>query len=159
MCGIIAGIKKKNVVDGLIHGLEKLEYRGYDSAGLAFFKEGQIRRLRSVGRVSELKKISKNEESLVGIAHTRWATHGVVSESNAHPHISEANNVTVCVIHNGIIENYLELKAILETKNYIFQSQTDSEVIAHLIHFERQTSTSLTEALHKARKKPLLRKW
>lgn len=153
MCGIIAGIKKKNVVDGLIHGLEKLEYRGYDSAGLAFFKEGQIRRLRSVGRVSELKKISRNEESLVGIAHTRWATHGVVSESNAHPHISEANNVTVCVIHNGIIENYLELKAILEKKNYIFQSQTDSEVIAHLIHFERQTSTSLTEALHKARKK------
>ena len=153
MCGIIAGIKKKNVVDGLIHGLEKLEYRGYDSAGLAFFKEGQIRRLRSVGRVSELKKISRNEESLVGIAHTRWATHGVVSESNAHPHISEANNVTVCVIHNGIIENYLELKAILEKKNYIFQSQTDSEVIAHLIHFERQNTPTLTEALNKARKK------
>lgn len=137
MCGIVGAISERNVVPILLEGLKRLEYRGYDSAGLAVLTENnQLHLVKSVGKVAELtKKISQeNLFALLGIAHTRWATHGAPSEKNAHPHISG----DIAIVHNGIVENDAELRLILEEKGYVFSSDTDSEVIAHLLHHLRQ---------------------
>lgn len=133
MCGIVGYIGKKDAVDFVIQGLKRLEYRGYDSAGLATIADNRINVIRSVGKLNNLdKKLSNsNLTGNIGIGHTRWATHGEPSERNAHPHL-DCNDQTV-IIHNGIVENFLELKEKLLTKGHIFRSETDSEVIAHLV--------------------------
>lgn len=131
MCGIVGAVAKRNVVSILVNGLLRLEYRGYDSAGLVVVHDGKLDRVRSIGRVAELATKSANTYGELGIAHTRWATHGVPSERNAHPHISRD---LIAVVHNGIIENYEELRTELTARGYEFTSDTDTEVIAHLIH-------------------------
>src|SRR6476469_10681584 len=133
MCGIIGAIASRYVVPILTEGLKRLEYRGYDSAGIAVL-DGGIRRVRRVGRVSEMESAARSEnlKGIVGIAHTRWATHGGVTEPNAHPHVSMNE---IAVVHNGIIENHEEQRARLKALGYTFESQTDTEVVAHLIHY------------------------
>ncbi len=147
MCGIVGAVARRNVVPILIEGLKRLEYRGYDSAGIAVVN-GTLQRLRSTGRVSQLGRLV-TEASLhgnIGIAHTRWATHGVPSEANAHPHQSGG----VSVVHNGIIENHEEMRARLKARGYAFHSETDSEVIAHLVHSLRAEGNGLLAAVRKA---------
>ncbi|PJC03332.1 MAG: glutamine--fructose-6-phosphate aminotransferase, partial [Gallionellales bacterium CG_4_9_14_0_8_um_filter_55_61] len=131
MCGIVGAIAQRNVVPILLEGLQRLEYRGYDSAGLVVGHDSQLDRVRSTGRVAELAEKSAATQGWIGIAHTRWATHGAPSIKNAHPHQS---NDLIAVVHNGIIENYEALRARLITEGYVFTSETDTEVIAHLIH-------------------------
>ncbi|MGE0312969.1 MAG: glutamine--fructose-6-phosphate transaminase (isomerizing) [Lautropia sp.] len=135
MCGIVGAVAERNIVPILIEGLKKLEYRGYDSAGIATMN-GSMGRVRAVGRVSELEARANEQkaDAPTGIAHTRWATHGGVNEANAHPHISSLDGLDVCVVHNGIIENHEALRFELRGKGYEFKSQTDTEVIAHLVH-------------------------
>ena len=128
MCGIVAAVAADNIVPLLLAGLRRLEYRGYDSAGLAVLNP-QLTRQRSVGRVAELAAQAEALGAPIGIAHTRWATHGVPSERNAHPHVSAG----LAIVHNGIIENYAEIKAELQNKGYDFNSDTDTEVVAHLL--------------------------
>jgi glucosamine--fructose-6-phosphate aminotransferase (isomerizing) len=130
MCGIVAAAARRNVVPVLLEGLRKLEYRGYDSAGLALLKDEGLVRLRAVGRVAELAAQAEGLSAHTGIAHTRWATHGVPCERNAHPHVSQG----LAVVHNGIIENFEALRQRLSARGYTFTSDTDTEVIAHLIH-------------------------
>ena len=132
MCGVVGGVSERNVVKVILEGLSRLEYRGYDSVGVAVVdRNGQLARERVTGRVKMLaEKCSKDKfKGLVGIGHTRWATHGGVTESNAHPHFS---NETLAVVHNGIIENYAELRSELQAQGYHFESQTDTEVIVHV---------------------------
>ena len=135
MCGIVGAASHKNIVDVLVEGLRRLEYRGYDSCGFAVIngedKKHQIERARTTARVSELAEQGKEFFGTVGIAHTRWATHGKPDTQNAHPHIS---NSLIAVVHNGIIENYEALRSELKKSGYVFTSETDTEVIAHLIH-------------------------
>jgi len=145
MCGIVAAVAERNIVPILIDGLMKLEYRGYDSAGLAVLNPGLLR-LRNNGRVKELAVQAEGISASSGIAHTRWATHGVPSERNAHPHISGG----LAVVHNGIIENFAELRRMLVEKGYVFISDTDSEAIAHLIEHTLKTSPDLFEAVRLA---------
>ena len=134
MCGIVAAVADRNIVSVLLEGLRKLEYRGYDSAGLALINDRGLQRLRAVGRVAELTAQVDEVDAAgyTGIAHTRWATHGVPSERNAHPHISHG----LAVVHNGIIENHEALRTRLKAEGYEFTSETDTEVVAHLIAFE-----------------------
>lgn len=134
MCGIVGAVANRNVVSTLIEGLSRLEYRGYDSAGVAVLNGGSIERVRAVGRVAAMteKALEVNLHGEVGIGHTRWATHGGVTESNAHPHVSKGE---LAVVHNGIIENHDEQRTRLKALGYEFTSQTDTEVIAHLIHY------------------------
>lgn len=136
MCGIVGFIGQGNTKDILLNGIYRLEYRGYDSAGVSILDENKIHTIKSVGQVKNLdKKVSKFDiEGSLGIAHTRWATHGKVTEKNAHPHISY--NKKIALVHNGIIENYLELKEKLIQKGYKFYSDTDSEIIANLIEYK-----------------------
>ncbi len=146
MCGIVGAVAQRDVAEVLIHGLQRLEYRGYDSAGLAVVdKDHHLERLRAVGKVQVLAdKLAEHPlVGTTGIAHTRWATHGVPSEANAHPHMSG----DFAVVHNGIIENYQELRAELQRKGYVFTSETDTEVIAHLVNEEMKTASSLLEAV------------
>ncbi|HSN20654.1 MAG TPA: glutamine--fructose-6-phosphate aminotransferase, partial [Usitatibacter sp.] len=147
MCGIVGAVARRNVVPILIEGLKRLEYRGYDSAGIAVVN-GKLHRVRSTGRVAQLGRLV-TERSLagtIGIAHTRWATHGAPSEANAHPHVSGG----VSVVHNGIIENHEEMRTRLKARGYAFQSETDSEVIAHLVHSFRAEGLGLLAAVRKA---------
>ena len=148
MCGIIGAIASRDVVPILTEGLKRLEYRGYDSAGIAVL-DGGIRRVRRVGRVSEMESAARSEnlKGIVGIAHTRWATHGGVTERNAHPHVSMNE---IAVVHNGIVENHEEQRARLKAAGYAFESQTDTEVVAHLIHYYFKSSRDLLDATRKA---------
>ena len=133
MCGIVAAISKRDIVPILLEGLRRLEYRGYDSCGIATLNEGSLTRVRTVSRVHELVECANEDDvtGTIGIAHTRWATHGAPEVCNAHPHISCDR---IAVVHNGIIENYEQLRRDLQAKGYDFTSQTDTEVIAHLIN-------------------------
>lgn len=152
MCGIVGAVAQRDVVDILVEGLKRLEYRGYDSAGVAIIdNNNQLQRVRRLGKVQALKDALAQTaiSGGTGIAHTRWATHGVPSESNAHPHVSSD---TIAVVHNGIIENHQQLKEKLQALDYQFVSETDTEVIAHLVHHLLKTSDSLLEAVQKATK-------
>src|SRR5258706_7081065 len=146
MCGIIAAVARGNVVPALLEGLKRLEYRGYDSAGIAVVINGTLQRIRSTGRVQQLERLAHGVKGEIGVAHTRWATHGAPSERNAHPHVSGG----ISVVHNGIIENHEEIRARLHEAGYAFDSDTDTEVIAHLIHFHRRTEPSLFDAVRQA---------
>jgi glucosamine--fructose-6-phosphate aminotransferase (isomerizing) len=145
MCGIIAASTERSIGKLLIQGLYKMEYRGYDSAGIAMHTEDRVAHLRALGKVKLLEDLMINEKpkGKVGIAHTRWATHGEPSEVNAHPHQS---NERIFIVHNGIVENYLELKDELVEKGYAFTSKTDSELIAHLLDSYLEAGSSLLEA-------------
>ena len=149
MCGIVGAVANRNVVSTLIEGLSRLEYRGYDSAGVAVLGNGGIERVRAVGRVANMteKAEAVKLSGQVGIGHTRWATHGGVTESNAHPHVSKGE---VAVVHNGIIENHDEQRTRLKALGYEFTSQTDTEVIAHLIHYYHALGATLLAATKKS---------
>ena len=131
MCGIVGAAARRDIVPVLIEGLRRLEYRGYDSCGIALVDEKDIGLIRTVSRVNDLAEKTKNKAGETGIAHTRWATHGAPATENAHPIVSRGE---IAVVHNGIIENHDELRAELQAKGYRFESQTDTEVIAHLVH-------------------------
>ena len=146
MCGIVGGTSNRNILPILVEGLRRLEYRGYDSAGVAYKANGKISLVKNAGRVEDLAEklnLEKNNAK-IGIAHTRWATHGVPSEKNAHPHSSKNN---IYVVHNGIIENHLALKEMLKKEGFKFSSQTDTEVIAHLIQLYLEKGKDLDSAV------------
>ena len=150
MCGIVGAVAQRNVVPILIEGLQRLEYRGYDSAGIAVRQQdGSLGRIRAVGKVAMLRQLLETNpvSGNLGIAHTRWATHGMPAERNAHPHMSGEK---VAVVHNGIIENHAELRAELQAKGYFFTSETDTEVIAHLLAHLRDEEPDLLRAVQKA---------
>ena len=151
MCGIVGGISERNILPILVEGLSRLEYRGYDSAGVAFKKNGSISVTKNLGRVNQLtKKLNlKTNQSNLGIAHTRWATHGIPSEKNAHPHYSK----NIFLVHNGIIENHSDLKAYLKAEGIKFSTQTDTEVIAHLIRTFTEKGQSFEKAVFNSIKK------
>ncbi len=147
MCGIVGAVAERNIVPVLMEGLRRLEYRGYDSAGLAVLNgTDKLKRVRTVGKVKMLQDalLESPTHGKLGIAHTRWATHGVPSERNAHPHISKDG---LAIVHNGIIENHEELRAELSKQGYVFSSETDTEVIAHRIHFHLKTVKDLFKAV------------
>lgn len=150
MCGIVGAVAQRDIAEILVEGLRRLEYRGYDSAGLAVVDEQfQLQRLRRMGKVQALAD-AVNETQFIGgtgIAHTRWATHGEPSEANAHPHVSGEH---IAIVHNGIIENHQALRELLEQRGYVFYSQTDTEVIAHLVEWELRTADSLLAAVKQA---------
>ena len=147
MCGIVGAIANRDVVPVLIEGLKRLEYRGYDSAGIAIVGDNDVRRVRRTGRVAEMESAAASEafSADLGIGHTRWATHGGVTEHNAHPHISHG----VALVHNGIIENHEQQRERLRALGYTFESQTDTEVIAHLIHHYLTLGDDLLHALQR----------
>jgi glucosamine--fructose-6-phosphate aminotransferase (isomerizing) len=156
MCGIVGAVSQRNIVPILVEGLKRLEYRGYDSCGVAVHQGGQLRRARSTSRVAELQEQVDTDgiQAGTGIAHTRWATHGAPAVHNAHPHFSAGPGATadaqgvIALVHNGIIENHDELRAELKARGYVFTSQTDTEVIAHLVHHHYEGD--LFEAVQRA---------
>src|SRR5258706_12118158 len=150
MCGIVGAAARRDIVPLLVEGLRRLEYRGYDSCGVAVLKDDRLQRVRSVARVADLAlQIAKRRlAAQTGISHTRWATHGAPVTHNAHPIFSRAE---IAVVHNGIIENHEELRAELKAKAYVFETQTDTEVIAHLVH--SLYAGSLFDAVRRAAKR------
>lgn len=146
MCGIVGAVAQRDVAEILVEGLRRLEYRGYDSAGVAVIHNGELSRTRRVGKVQELSAALETDPLVggTGIAHTRWATHGEPSERNAHPHLSEGD---IAVVHNGIIENHNKLREMLKGLGYNFSSDTDTEVICHLVHHELKTHSTLLGAV------------
>jgi glucosamine--fructose-6-phosphate aminotransferase (isomerizing) len=148
MCGIVGAVAERNVTDILIEGLKRLEYRGYDSAGLAVISGGAVARERESGKVRALEEAAQASgiSGMTGIAHTRWATHGAPTQDNAHPHMSG----DVAVVHNGIIENYEALREMLQAQGFVFTSQTDTEVVAHLIQHELKSEPDFLKAIKKA---------
>lgn len=149
MCGIVGAVATRPVAEILLEGLRRLEYRGYDSAGMALCDQGEIKRLRRAGKVQALADLlaEQPQTGTTGIAHTRWATHGKPTEANAHPHMSGAR---LAVVHNGIIENYEPLREMLKTEGYRFDSDTDTEVVAHLLDHTLKSGVSLTDALRQS---------
>ena len=146
MCGIVGAVAERNVVPILMEGLRRLEYRGYDSAGIAISNGDSITRVRRVGKVQDLQN-ALDEAPLrgnSGISHTRWATHGAPNEANAHPHMSEDD---IAIVHNGIIENYEELRDDLQKHGFEFESQTDTEVVAHRIRYHLKKTGDLSAAV------------
>ncbi|MCC5856144.1 MAG: glutamine--fructose-6-phosphate transaminase (isomerizing) [Idiomarina sp.] len=152
MCGIVGATAERRVADILLEGLRRLEYRGYDSAGIAILNDQGLHQLRRVGKVKALDDAQTESQlnGFAGIAHTRWATHGGVTEANAHPHISSD---TIAVVHNGIIENHDALRKELQSLGYVFRSETDTEVICHLVHHELKSAGTLLDAVKTAVKK------
>jgi glucosamine--fructose-6-phosphate aminotransferase (isomerizing) len=150
MCGIVGIVSRKNVVPKIIDGLKKLEYRGYDSAGIAVLENGKFKTVKEEGKIANLESALKENptKSVIGIGHTRWATHGRPSKQNAHPHTSSI----VCVVHNGIIENYQELKEKLQKNGVKFLSQTDTEVVPHLIEYYYKKTADIKKSLSSALK-------
>ena len=144
MCGIIGGISTANIIPQLLQALERLEYRGYDSMGLATVGAGGLQRRRSVGKFAQLQQMVEAQplSGTIGVGHTRWATHGVVSEANAHPH----SDGHVAVVHNGIIENFQTLKNTLMAQGVVFESETDTEVVVHLISQALRSGKTLEQA-------------
>ena len=149
MCGIVGAIADRDVVPVLVEGLKRLEYRGYDSSGIAVADAASVRRVRRTGRVGEMEQAAaaENFHGSLGIGHTRWATHGGVTEANAHPHIIHGD---LALVHNGIIENHEAQRERLAALGYVFESQTDTEVIAHLIHHHMAGGNDLLDALQAA---------
>ena len=149
MCGIVAAAAREPAVSLLVSGLLRLEYRGYDSAGIAVLEDGRLRCIKRAGKISELQAALKEEplSASCGIAHTRWATHGMPSAENAHPHVSGDD---VALVHNGIIENHAALRTELQAQGYVFRSETDTEAVAHLVHHCRKDASSLGEAVRRA---------
>ena len=149
MCGIVGAIADRDVVPVLVEGLKRLEYRGYDSSGIAVADAASVRRVRRTGRVGEMEQaaVAEGFRGVLGIGHTRWATHGGVTEANAHPHISHGD---LALVHNGIIENHEAQRERLAALGYVFESQTDTEVIAHLIHHHMAGGNDLLDALQAA---------
>ena len=152
MCGIVGYIGDQQAAPILLDGLEKLEYRGYDSAGIAVYDGEEIHVMKAQGRLKVLNELSHGGEMLpgtLGIGHTRWATHGAPSDTNAHPHFNQDR--TIAVVHNGIIENYLKLKKKLEKKGYTFVSETDTEIIAQLLdyYYDGNPLRAITKVMHR----------
>lgn len=145
MCGIVGILGAKDVADSLIDGLKRLEYRGYDSAGICTICDGDLKRRRAEGKLANLAQILTDDpcSGTIGIAHTRWATHGAPTTSNAHPHATEH----VAIVHNGIIENFKQLREELQGRGRVFNSETDSEVIAHLLSEQVEQGASPQEAI------------
>lgn len=152
MCGIVGAALQRDVLSFLISGLKNLEYRGYDSAGVAVFAENDIQCVRAVGQVSQLESAvhAAGIQGFSGIGHTRWATHGAPSQTNSHPHISAGQGLSVAVVHNGIIENHESLRSELRERGYVFASQTDTEVVAHLVHWHMMQGAELVAAVRQA---------
>ncbi|MEE3423768.1 MAG: glutamine--fructose-6-phosphate aminotransferase, partial [Succinimonas sp.] len=148
MCGIVGAVSQRDVCQILLEGLSRLEYRGYDSAGIAVIAGGELKRIRTAGKVRELVREAEKTPlpGGTGIAHTRWATHGVPSVANAHPHVSG----TIAVVHNGIIENYQEIKDKLLKEGFSFASDTDTEVLVKLADFYRRSENDLFHAVKRA---------
>ena len=146
MCGIVGAVAERDITPLLIEGLKRLEYRGYDSAGIALLNDDTLTRIRKKGKVVELMKAldTAKVNGSIGIAHTRWATHGVPAENNAHPHISKDR---VAVVHNGIIENYEALRVKQEKQGYQFDSDTDTEVVVHQIAHYLEQGSDLLQAV------------
>ena len=147
MCGIVGYIGTKEAAPFLLEGLRRLEYRGYDSAGIATLTDTKVKTTKTVGRIETLSALLGQDphQGFVGIGHTRWATHGAATIANAHPHHDRDQAVTI--VHNGVLDNFQALKQVLTSQGYEFQSETDSEVIAHLVHFHLQEEARRTETL------------